>query len=554
MESGTERLTETEIAREEMRIARVPEVRVARALLSVSDKTGIVEFARGLQALGVEIISTGGTATALSDAGLAVRSISDLTGFPEIMDGRVKTLHPRLYAGMLALRDDPRHMHTAEEHDVEFIDLVCVNLYPFERTAARRGASEREVIENIDIGGPTMIRAAAKNWRYVAPVTSPESYDAILAELRESDRSLSVATRENLATEAFAVTARYDAAIARWFQEKREDFPPLLVRAYEKVLDLPYGENPHQRGAYYARVGARTHVLSMVSQLGGKQLSFNNLLDLHAARDLVREFQVPACVIVKHNNPCGVALGADLGEAYKLALAADPMSAYGGVVCLNRRVERSLAEALVGQFIEVLFAPGFDADALEILQTKPNMRILDDRERRATTQIEADMRQVAGGMLVQDRDSGLEPREEMKVVSTRQPTEAEWSEALFGWKVCKHVRSNAIVLSAGLQTVGIGAGQMSRVDAVRIALQKAGGTDSARDGGSPPGAGPRVSEAIAMASDAFFPFPDSAELATAAGVTVIIQPGGSVRDELVTEAVDNAGAAMIFTSRRHFRH
>jgi phosphoribosylaminoimidazolecarboxamide formyltransferase/IMP cyclohydrolase len=554
MESGTERLTETEIAREEMRIARVPEVRVARALLSVSDKTGIVEFARGLQALGVEIISTGGTATALSDAGLAVRSISDLTGFPEIMDGRVKTLHPRLYAGMLALRDDPRHMHTAEEHDVEFIDLVCVNLYPFVRTAARRGASEREVIENIDIGGPTMIRAAAKNWRYVAPVTSPESYDAILAELRESDRSLSVATRENLATEAFAVTARYDAAIARWFQEKREDFPPLLVRAYEKVLDLPYGENPHQRGAYYARVGARTHVLSMVSQLGGKQLSFNNLLDLHAARDLVREFQVPACVIVKHNNPCGVALGADLGEAYKLALAADPMSAYGGVVCLNRRVERSLAEALVGQFIEVLFAPGYDADALEILQTKPNMRILDDRERRATTQIEADMRQVAGGMLVQDRDSGLEPREEMKVVSTRQPTEAEWSEALFGWKVCKHVRSNAIVLSAGLQTVGIGAGQMSRVDAVRIALQKAGGTDSARDGGSPPGAGPRVSEAIAMASDAFFPFPDSAELATAAGVTVIIQPGGSVRDELVTEAVDNAGAAMIFTSRRHFRH
>jgi phosphoribosylaminoimidazolecarboxamide formyltransferase/IMP cyclohydrolase len=554
MESGTERLTDTEIARGEVRVARVPEVRVARALLSVSDKTGIVDFARGLQALGVEIISTGGTATALSEAGLAVRSISDLTGFPEIMDGRVKTLHPRLYAGMLALRDDSQHMHAAEEHDVEFIDLVCVNLYPFERTAARRGVSEREVIENIDIGGPTMIRAAAKNWRYVAPVTSPESYDAILAELRESDRQLSVATRENLATEAFAVTARYDAAIARWFQEKREDFPPLLVRAYEKVLDLPYGENPHQRGAYYARVGARTHVLSMVSQLGGKQLSFNNLLDLHAARDLVREFQVPACVIVKHNNPCGVALGADLGEAYKLALAADPMSAYGGVVCLNRRVERSLAEALVGQFIEVLFAPGYDADALEILQTKPNMRILDDRERRATTQIEADMRQVAGGMLVQDRDSGLEPREEMKVVSTRQPTEAEWSEALFGWKVCKHVRSNAIVLSAGLQTVGIGAGQMSRVDAVRIALQKAGGTDSARDGGSPPGAGPRVSEAIAMASDAFFPFPDSAELATAAGVTVIIQPGGSVRDELVTEAVDNAGAAMIFTSRRHFRH
>jgi phosphoribosylaminoimidazolecarboxamide formyltransferase/IMP cyclohydrolase len=428
-------------------------------------------------------------------------------------------------------------------------------LYPFERTAARRGASEREVIENIDVGGPTMIRAAAKNWRYVAPVTTPESYDAILAELRESDCRLSVATRENLAAEAFAVTARYDAAIARWFQEKREDFPPLLVRAYEKVLELPYGENPHQRGAYYAQVGARTHVLSMVSQLGGKQLSFNNLLDLHAARDLVREFQVPACVIVKHNNPCGVALGSDLVDAYRLAFGADPMSAYGGVVCLNRRVERPLAEALVGQFIEVLFAPGYDSDALEVLQTKPNMRILDDRERRATRQIEADLRQVAGGMLVQDRDSGLEPREEMQVVSARPPSEAEWSEALFAWKVCKHVRSNSIVLSAGLQTVGIGAGQMSRVDSVRIALDKYSAlADSARDGGSPPGAGPRVSEGVAMASDAFFPFPDSAELATAAGVTVIIEPGGSIRDQLVTEAVDKAGAAMIFTSRRHFRH
>jgi phosphoribosylaminoimidazolecarboxamide formyltransferase/IMP cyclohydrolase len=555
MESGTERLTDTKIARSEVRVAQVPEVRVARAVLSVSDKTGIVEFARGLTELGVEIISTGGTATMLDEAGLPVRSISDLTGFPEIMDGRVKTLHPRLYAGMLALRDDPEHMRTAEEQDVEFIDLICVNLYPFERTAAQRGVSEREVIENIDIGGSTLIRAAAKNWRYVAPVTTPASYDAILAELRESDGRLSVATRENLAAEAFAVTARYDAAIARWFQEKREDFPPLLVRAYEKVLELPYGENPHQRGAYYAQVGARTHVLSMVSQLGGKQLSFNNLLDLNAARNVMGEFQVPACVIIKHNNPCGVALGADLVEAYRLAFAADPMSAYGGVVCLNRRVERPLAQALVGQFVEVLFAPGYDADALEILQAKPNMRILDDRERRTTSQIEADMRQVAGGMLVQDRDSGLEPRDEMSVVSARQPTEAEWSEALFAWKVCKHVRSNSIVLSAGLQTVGIGAGQMSRVDAVRIALEKYSALlDPARDGGSPPGAGPRVSDGIAMASDAFFPFPDSAELATAAGVTVIIQPGGSVRDQLVIEAVDSAGAAMIFTSRRHFRH
>ncbi len=554
MESGTERLSPTDAQRLDP-VAQ--EVRVGRALLSVSDKTGIVEFARGLIQLGVEIVSTGGTATALAEAGLPVRSISDLTGFPEIMDGRVKTLHPRIYAGMLALRDDPEHVRTAEDHDVEFIDLVCVNLYPFERTAAQRNADEREVIENIDIGGPTMIRAAAKNWRYVAPVTSPEAYDAILAELRESGRRLSLATRESLAAEAFAVTARYDAAIARWFQEKREDFPPLLVRAYEKVLELPYGENPHQRGAYYAQVGTRTHVLSMVSQLGGKQLSFNNLLDLNAARSLLAEFQVPACVIVKHNNPCGVALGGDVLEAYRLALEADPMSAYGGVVCLNRRIDRALAEALIGQFIEVLFAPGYDTDALEVLQSKPNMRILDDRERRAHNRVEADLRQVAGGMLVQDRDSGLEQREEMRVVSTRQPTEAEWSEALFAWKVCKHVRSNAIVLSTGLRTVGIGAGQMSRVDAVRIALEKFSAlADAARDGGSPPGANPRphAGDAMAMASDAFFPFPDSAELATAAGVTVIIEPGGSIRDQLVTEAVDKAGAAMIFTSRRHFRH
>ncbi len=547
MQSGAERLVQ--IPTDGVRAARLPDVQVARAVLSVSDKTGIVEFARGLSQLGIEIVSTGGTATALTEAGVHVRSISDLTGFPEIMDGRVKTLHPRLYAGVLALRDEAGHMQAAEEHEVEFIDLVCVNLYPFERTAARRGVSEREVIENIDIGGPTMIRAAAKNWRYAAPVTSPESYDAILAELRESDRRLSESTRESLAAEAFALTARYDAAIARWFQEKREDFPPLLVRAYEKVLELPYGENPHQRGAYYAEVGARTHVLSMVSQLGGKQLSFNNLLDLHAARELADEFQVPACVIVKHNNPCGVALGTDALEAYQRALSADPLSAYGGVVVLNRRVERSLANALVGQFIEVLFAPGYEPDALEILQTKPNMRILDDAEQRLPSQVEANLRQVTGGMLVQDRDSGLEPREEMKVASARAPTESEWSEALFAWKVCKHVRSNAIVLTAGLQTVGIGAGQMSRVDAVKIALEKA----QAFVDGDPDGDA-RSLQGAAMASDAFFPFPDSAELATAAGVSVIIQPGGSIRDQLVTEAVDSAGAAMIFTSRRHFRH
>jgi phosphoribosylaminoimidazolecarboxamide formyltransferase / IMP cyclohydrolase len=526
------------------------EVQVARALLSVSDKTGIVEFARGLAQLGIEIVSTGGTLRELADAGVPVRSVSDLTGFPEIMDGRVKTLHPKLYAGMLAVRDDPGHLQQAEEHEVEFVDLVCVNLYPFERTAAMRGVDEREVIENIDIGGPTMIRAAAKNYRYVAPVVSPESYDAVLAELRESDRRLAPATRQNLAAEAFAYTARYDTAIARWFQERHEDFPPQLARAYEKVLELPYGENPHQRAAYYAQVGARRHVLSMVSQLGGKELSFNNILDLDAARSLLDEFQVPACVIVKHNNPCGVALGPDLIQAYQRAFASDPMSAFGGIVCLNGRVDRALAQALVGQFIEVLFAPGYDDDALEVLSSKPNMRVLDDREQRVRSEPEADLRQVSGGMLVQDPDSGLEDRHEMQVASQRRPTESEWNEALFAWRVCKHVRSNAIVLSRDLATVGVGAGQMSRVDSVRIALEKA----YSPDGGASGGPAADRARGAALASDAFFPFADGPQLALNAGVTVIIQPGGSMRDNLTVEAVDHAGAAMIFTSRRHFRH
>jgi phosphoribosylaminoimidazolecarboxamide formyltransferase/IMP cyclohydrolase len=514
------------------------EVQVSRALLSVSDKTGIVEFARGLAELGIEIVSTGGTAGTLEEAGIRVRSISDLTGFPEIMDGRVKTLHPKLYAGLLAVRDDPDHMQAAEEHEIEFVDLVCVNLYPFERTAAQRGVADHEVIENIDIGGPTMIRAAAKNHAFAAPVVSPASYDAVLEELRESDRRLSPSTRENLAAEAFAYTARYDTAIARWFQEKREDFPPLFVRAFEKVLELPYGENPHQRAAYYAQVGARTHVLSMVSQLGGKELSFNNLLDLDSGRLVLTEFQIPACVIIKHNNPCGVAVGSTALEAYQRAFACDPMSAFGGVVCLNRRVDRELAEALVKQFVEVLFARGYDDDALEVLSSKPNMRILDDRERRSANMIDPHLRQVVGGMLVQDRDFDLEDRSEMQVVSQRHPTEAEWGELSFAWKVCKHVRSNAIVLSKNLATIGVGAGQMSRVDSVRIAMEKA------RTG----------LEGAVLASDAYFPFADGPQLAMEAGITAIIQPGGSVRDPDVVAAVDAAGAAMVFTSRRHFRH
>ena len=514
------------------------EVQVARALLSVSDKAGIVEFARGLAELGIEIVSTGGTARELTEAGLTVRSITDLTGFPEIMDGRVKTLHPKLYAGLLAVRDDPTHVDAAVAHEVEPVDLVCVNLYPFERTAATRGVSDSEVIENIDIGGPTMIRAAAKNFKFSVPVVSPAAYDAVLEELRGSDRRLSLQTRESLAAEAFAYTARYDTAITRWFQEKNEDFPPLMVRAFERELELPYGENPHQRAAFYTQIGARTHVLSQVAQLAGKDLSFNNLLDLDSARQLLSEFVVPACVIVKHNNPCGVAVGTTTYEAYQRAFSCDPTSAFGGVIVMNRRVDKQTAEAIHEQFAEIVLARGFDDDALEIFADKPNMRILDDRERRLDVLYEPAFRQVIGGLLVQDRDSSNEDRDAMEVVSERRPTEEEWSELLFAWRVCKHVKSNAIVLSRDGATIGLGAGQMSRVDSVRLALEKA----------QSPVAG------AVLASDAFFPFPDGAELALEQGVTAIIQPGGSIRDPLIIEAIDNAGAAMVFTGRRHFRH
>ena len=522
-----------------MTVATPQPVTVRRALLSVSDKTGIVDFARGLAEQGVEIISTGGTARELANAGIEVRSIEDFTGFPEMMDGRVKTLHPRLYAGLLAVRDHQPHVDAMEEHQIEPVDLVCVNLYPFERTAARRGVRDADVIEQIDIGGPTMIRATAKNHAYTTVVVSPASYDAVLEELATSDGAISPQTRESLGSEAFAYTARYDTSIARWFAERGDDFPDLYVRAFEKVVDLPYGENPHQRAAYYAGVGARMHVLSMIRQHHGKQLSYNNLLDLDAARRVAREFEVPACVIVKHNNPCGVAIGRTAQEAYERAFAADPISAFGGVIVLNRAVDRALAEKLSEQFIEVLFAPAYDDAALEILTQKKNTRILEDNERRVPLAGDRAETQVLGGLLVQDSDMDLVSRDEMEVVTERQPTEQEWGELLFAWKVCKHVKSNAIVLTKDLSTSGIGAGQMSRVDSVRIALEK--GTEETLTG-------------AAMASDAFFPFSDGPELAIEAGVTAIIQPGGSVRDDEVIAAAEKAGATMVFTRKRHFRH
>jgi phosphoribosylaminoimidazolecarboxamide formyltransferase/IMP cyclohydrolase len=489
----------------------------------------------------VEIVSTGGTAGELAEHGIGVRAVEDYTGFPEILDGRVKTLNPRIHAGLLAVRSERAHVDTLNEHEIEPIDLVCVNLYPFERVAGRRGVEEDEVIENIDIGGPTLIRAAAKNYSFAAVVVSPESYDAVLEEMRENAGKLSSRTRESLATEAFAYTARYDAAISRWFAEREDDLPSQYTRSFEKVLDLAYGENPHQRASYYADVGARTHLLSMVSKLHGRELSFNNLLDLDAGRHVVDEFELPAAAIIKHNNPCGAAVGTDAGEAFDGALASDPQSAFGGAFCFNRRVDRALAEKLHAMFVELVCAPGYDDDALEILMQKPNVRLLDNRERRRVPVTEQDAKRVRGGLLVQDRDTGLELREEMQVVTERKPSEKEWGELLFAMRVCKHVRSNAIVLASGLATVGIGAGQMSRVDSVRIAVDKAAAASNDLHG-------------AVLASDAFFPFADGPQLAMDAGVRAIIQPGGSQRDREVIEACDAAGVAMVFTARRHFRH
>jgi phosphoribosylaminoimidazolecarboxamide formyltransferase / IMP cyclohydrolase len=489
----------------------------------------------------VEIVSTGGTAAELAGGGIETRPIEDYTGFPEMLDGRVKTLNPRIYAGLLAIRSEPEHVDTLNDHEIEPIDLVCVNLYPFQAVAQRRGVEEADVIENIDIGGPTLIRAAAKNHPFTAVVVTPESYDAVLEELRQNDGRLSSRTRESLALEAFALTARYDTAISRWFAEREEDFPAQYTRSYEKVLDLPYGENPHQRAAYYSEIGARTHLMSMVSKLHGRELTFNNLLDLDAGRRLVDDFELPVAAIIKHNNPCGVAIATDAEQAFEKALATDPLSAYGGIYCFNRRIDRPLAEKLHAQFAEVIFAPGYDEDALEVLEQKPNVRLLESQERRRIPVTEHDVKRVRGGMLVQDRDTGLEEREEMDVVTRRKPTEEEWGQLLFAMRVCKHVRSNAIVLATDLGTAGIGAGQMSRIDSVRIAVDKAAaaGIDLGRS---------------VLASDAFFPFADGAQLAIGAGAQAIIQPGGSQRDGEVIDACDEAGVAMVFTARRHFRH
>jgi phosphoribosylaminoimidazolecarboxamide formyltransferase/IMP cyclohydrolase len=510
-----------------------------RALISVYEKSGLAGFARGLAELGFELVASGGTATFLEDGGLEVRRVEDVTRFPELLEGRVKTLHPRIHAGILARRGREPDEAELAEHAIEPFEIVCVNLYPFERAAAARELDEPALVELIDIGGPSLLRGAAKNYASVAAICRPEDYDAILGELRTNGGEVSLATRRRLAATAFATTAAYDAAIASWFQ-KDERFPETVSLAFDKELDLAYGENPHQRAAYYALRGARAHLLSRIEQLHGKPLSFNNLNDLEAARLLLAELEEPACVIVKHANPCGVAVAATIDEAYEKALAADSVSAYGGVVALNRAVSAALGEALATQFVEVLYAPGYDEQAMEALARKTSVRVLNDLERRGETAEKWDYRHVRGGLLVQDFDTERPAREAMDV-ACGELDDAGWDDLLFAWRVVKNVTSNAIVLARDGQTVGVGAGQMSRVDAVRIALEKARELGHELHG-------------AALASDAFFPFPDGPELALEAGVRAFIQPGGSKRDGEVIETVSRAGAAMVFTHRRHFRH
>ncbi|MBS3956346.1 MAG: bifunctional phosphoribosylaminoimidazolecarboxamide formyltransferase/IMP cyclohydrolase [Clostridiales bacterium] len=518
------------------------EVQVKRALVSVTDKTGIVEFCRALVAeFGVEIVSTGGTARVLAEAGIDVRPIDDLTGFPEMMDGRVKTLHPRVHGGLLARRDVKEHMAAADEHGIGMIDMVVVNLYAFEATVARDGVTEEDAIENIDIGGPSMLRSAAKNFASVAVVTDPATYEAIIAEMRASGGATALETRRVLATEVFRTTSAYDNAIWTYLSsgDANGSFPGEVRLRLEKVQDLRYGENPHQLAAFYRFADSKEHTLARADQLQGKELSYNNILDTDAAWTAVREFDVSACVIVKHTNPCGVAVADDITAAYQAAHDADPVSAFGGVMAFNCPVTAALVQRIFenGQFVEVMIAPEFEAAAVALLATKPNVRVVrTGGVRRVGGHYES--RAVEGGMLVQFGDEVTEDPATFTVPTKRKPTAEEMEQLLFAWKVAKSVKSNAIVLARDSVTVGVGAGQMNRVKSAVIAVEQAG---------------ERARGAV-CASDAFMPFSDSLQVVAAAGATAVIQPGGSVRDEEVIAAADAAGVAMVFTGHRHFRH
>ena len=528
--------------------------KISRALLSVSDKTGLIEFARGLAGMGVALISTGGTAKALRDAGLAVSDVSDITHFPEMMDGRVKTLHPNVHGGLLALRDKPDHAEAMKAHGIEGIDLLVCNLYPFEATVAR-GADFETTIENIDIGGPAMTRSAAKNHDWVTVVVDVEDYKAVLDEMAANKGATSLKLRQTLAQRAFARTAAYDSAVSNWFAgelAKDGEKDPPRRRAFGGLLrqSLRYGENPHQQAAFYADGSSRPGVAS-ITQLQGKELSYNNINDTDAAYELVAEFAPadgPACAIIKHANPCGVALGKSLKEAYLAALACDTQSAFGGVLAFNQTLDGATAEEITKIFTEVIIAPGADEDARKILAPKKNLRLLVAGGLPDPLTPTLTYRSVAGGFLVQTRDNGRVTRKELKVVTKRQPTEQEITDMLLAFTIGKHVKSNAIIYVKDGSTAGIGAGQMSRVDSARIAAIKA--KDAAKIAGW---AEPRT-VGSAAASEAFFPFPDGLLAVAEAGATAVIQPGGSMNDQKVIDAADEAGLAMVFTGMRHFRH
>ena len=519
--------------------------KIKRALISVSDKRGIVELAKGLKELGIEIISTGGTARLIKEAGVPVRSVSDYTGFPELRDGRVKTLHPRVHGALLARRDSPEHMRQVKEQGIELIDMVVVNLYPFEETIARPEVKLEEALENIDIGGPSMLRSAAKNYESLVVVSEPDEYANLLRELKENDGQVSWETRQRLAAVAFQQTAKYDTAIGNFLQGQMEKtsslFPALFHPTFEKVEDLRYGENPHQAAAFYRELATMGGTVAGARKLHGKELSFNNILDLDAALKAIKEFEEITAVVIKHTNPCGLAGGGSLEEAYRKARECDPISAFGSIVGLNRKVDRDTAEEINKTFVEAVIAPGFEEEALKILKNKEAIRLLEvdlaitDNRLPVT---ELDLKKVGGGLLVQEVDRQRLETSALKVVTRRKPTEEEFQTLLFAWRVVKHVKSNAIVFTARDQTVGIGAGQMSRVDSCKIAVMKAN----------------LPLKGTVVASDAFFPQRDGVEEIARAGATALIQPGGSKKDEEVIAACDEYNLAMVFTGMRHFRH
>jgi len=518
---------------------------IKRALISVSDKAGILELAQELNNFGVELLSTGGTAKMIRDAGIPVMDVSDYTGFPEMMDGRVKTLHPKVHGALLGLRDNPEHVDAMAKHDIEPIDMVVVNLYPFEATIAKEGCTLGDAIENIDIGGPTMLRSAAKNNRFVTVLVDPSDYATVIAEMKQSSGEVSTETNFQLAVKVYQHTAAYDGAISNWLgkrtAEEHAEFAPTLTLQFQKAQGMRYGENPHQNAAFYVEKNITEASIATARQLQGKALSYNNIGDTDAALECIKQFsEAPACVIVKHANPCGVATGDTLLEAYQRAFSTDPESAFGGIIAFNQELDTETAQAIVDkQFVEVIIAPKVAAGVPEIIAKKKNVRLLECGEWPAESTQRLDFKRVNGGLLVQEADLSLS--NDLKVVTKRTPTEKEWQDLNFAWRVAKFVKSNAIVYCRDGMTIGVGAGQMSRVNSARIAAIKAehAGLDV---------------KGAAMASDAFFPFRDGIDNAAAVGITAVIQPGGSIRDEEVIAAADEAGIAMVFTGMRHFRH